>query len=182
MNRRLRYSLRSIVVLTAILGVIAAFFANRHARVASQRKSIAALKATGARVRLDWQARSMLDRNISWLPYRYTPVGDVQAGGVVGFKDDDLKPILALPEIDVLELQNTSVSDEGIELLASADMTNLRAINLAGTNLTGNGLLALASLPSLTDVVVSGCTELTAADVETFRKRCKHVVRLHGLK
>lgn len=182
MKPRFRYSLRSLVVLTAIVGVIAGFFANRHARVANQRMSIAALKASGARVRLEWQSRSILDKNLPWLPYCYIPVGDVQAGGVVSFNDNDLTPILALPEIGVLELRDTSVSDEGIKRLACADMMSLRAMDLSGTNLTRDGLLALASLPGLTDVVVSGCTELTAADVDAFRQRCKHFVRLHGLR
>jgi hypothetical protein len=179
MNRRLKYSLCSLIFLMTIVCFLAAFLASR--RTASQRKSIATLNAAGARVRMASESRSMFAKRFWWLPGGYTPVGDIQAGGILNFSDDDLSPVLALPEVRVLELQNTAVTDAGIKQLATAEMPNLRSINLSGTSLTGDGLLALATLPDLTDVVVNE-GQFTTADVDAFRKRCRHFVRLHGLQ
>lgn len=177
----MRYRLRTLIVLTTALAGLFAFFGNRYARVRHQINVVSSLNASGASVRRDWQRRTWLDKNLSWLPLSYTPIGDVQAGNAKGFGDDELTPVLSIPELKVLELQNTNVTDQGLRRVAEAGMPNLRSINLTNTGLTDEGLAYLASLPNLTDVVLSGCDKLTIEGVERFRKQCQHFVRLHGL-
>jgi hypothetical protein len=177
----MRYKLRTLIVLTTMLAGLFASLGKRYARVSHLESVVSSLNATGARVRRDWQSRTWLDKNLSWLPHSYTPIGDVQAGNVRTFGDDELTLVLSLPELSVLELQNTNVTDEGLRRVAEASMLNLRSINLANTGLTDKGLAHLASLPGLTDVVVSGCDKLTIEGVERFRRNCGQFVRLHGL-
>ncbi len=179
----MKFKLRTLIVVTALLALLASSIGRRYVRTSRQRKATSTLTASGANFRLDWPGRSWIDRTFPWLPFTYVPVAAVQAEMSANFGDGDLDSLKWIAnDLQVLELQATSVTDRGIRKLDASKMANLYAINLSHTEVTDEGLMHLADFPALTDVVLQGCTHLTDEGIAEFHKRCDHFVRLHGTK
>lgn len=79
----------------------------------------------------------------------------------------------ALPELEILDLTGTEVSDESLSKIVSYE--SLRALSLSATNITGSGIAVLRALPNLEELDIGG----TAAITEDFMDE---VARLSGLR
>ena len=117
-----------------------------------------------------------------------TPEIILQAGGVIKENSDGaivdidlsdrplndqlIEALVALPELSVLRLRRTSVSDEQVGQLSSL---KLRMIDLRNTNITDAGLTHLAQIQSLVDIQLEkskitdvGVQKLADLDLKSF--------------
>ena len=117
-----------------------------------------------------------------------TPEIILQAGGVIKENSDGsivdidlsdrplndqlIEALVALPELSVLRLRRTSISDEQVGQLSSL---KLRMIDLRNTNITDTGLTHLAQIQSLVDIQLEkskitdvGVQKLADLDLKSF--------------
>ena len=86
--------------------------------------------------------------------------------------DQTIEALVALPELSVLRLRRTSISDEQLGQLTSL---KLRMIDLRNTNITDAGLIHLAQIQSLVDIQLEkskitdvGVQKLAGLDLKSF--------------
>lgn len=71
----------------------------------------------------------------------------VSLNGAAEFGDDDLALLLDFPEIEVVDLTGTRISDEGLPKLRQ--LHKLREVILDATHVTDSGINEISTLPSL---------------------------------
>ena len=118
-KKRLSWSLRSLLVLVAIVSVVSAFIVGYKA---DQRAAIKALTAKGCNIRFHDEAPSAIARMLSFV------LGEAatrRVKKVFCFEGlDTLEPLLCLTDIEELTLDNCPVSD--IDDLA--ELKNLKSL------------------------------------------------------
>ncbi|MHC4939080.1 MAG: c-type cytochrome domain-containing protein [Planctomycetota bacterium] len=97
--------------------------------------------------------------------------------GGTGVTDKAMLGIVKIPNLVRLDLQNTGVTDAGLEALGKAKPAHLRRINLYGTEVSDAGLDTLSTLPALAEVYVweTKVTEGGVRRLQQVRRGCKVV-------
>jgi serine/threonine protein kinase len=84
-----------------------------------------------------------------------------------GLTDDELRPLLVLPQLQTLNVGNSKLSDAGLERLGGKlELTQLFA---SGTGITDEGLKVLATCPKLVEFEAKG-TKVTQQGVDELAK------------
>ena len=87
-------------------------------------------------------------------------------------RDESLKGICELANLEVLFLEGSGVTDIGLEYLR--ELTKLRTLRVGGSKISGEGFSALVKLPNLTWL---GVEELSLSETA-----CKHIGQLKNLQ
>ena len=169
---RTRFTLRSLLLLTAIAGVLMAFLADYVKKSEQQQTAVAELRKIGAKVKYSdppsWPFVGLIERkfgidfvaNATFVSFIYRTVSlrelklltDLrQLQGLDLFRaqiDDDGHAQLAnLSELAFLDLRHTQITDEGLQHLRH--LYRLDTLHLASCQITGPGLTSLQPLSSL---------------------------------
>ncbi|MCA9100410.1 MAG: hypothetical protein KDA63_04615 [Planctomycetales bacterium] len=169
-QRRLRFGIRGILVLTALAAVLFAALGQRWYEVQSRRTALAAIEATGAEVKMQcWVTRD------AWQP----PGWLVSSVGV-GFFADRWS----------LQISGTNIDNEA---LAKCDLNGYSSISINASNFNDDGAAALDGLTELASLSLNdvAMTDKGLAHLTTFRNQAdisgeglKHLAgldRLHSV-
>jgi hypothetical protein len=125
----LKTLLGAVTMVCLALAVFGSLIA-RSIRVREHRHSVQAVLALGGQI--PWRSRRVgPDMPIAQLSLRAAPIGD-----------SHLTVLHGLPELQALDLGETSVTDAGLRGLNGID--NLKSLSLGGTSLTDDGVEQLA--------------------------------------
>ncbi len=166
------FGLRSLLVLMLISCVILAWVGYRIRSFAQQRAIVAKFEANGV-----------------YASYEFGNVISIQPYGV--FIDDDLAHLRGLPELELLFLQDTQVSDAGLVHLRKLRklrwlvlfdrkvtdsgleqlkvLSNLEYLYLDGTLITDDGLSQLTEMTNLKHLSLRG-TQVTDEGIHKLRR------------
>jgi internalin A len=162
-RRSLRFSVRGLIALVLIIGVWFGWIV-RSARI--QREAVAAITRTGGFVRYDWEFKNgHYDSKAQpvWPKRLVDLIGADYVGSVTEvFGDENFKPALAaignLETLEVLDLDETTVTDAGIENLGR--LKKLRNLSIQDTAVSDAALVHVKGLRQLTSLNV-GLTEIS---------------------
>ena len=180
----LRFSLRTTLAAMSFAGIGLYWLRNRIDAAASQKEAIRQLKAIGANVgyRHEWDyeadrfsnspppggkfLRSILGDHFFLIPDIVLVENFVGGTGT-------LAPLGKLNTVKTLAITNSTIGDDEVTILTT--LTGLQELNLYGTNITDRGLLRLARLRKLSNLIVtnSKVTEAGAAKFKELRPDCK---------
>jgi hypothetical protein len=148
-RRWLRYSLRSLLLVTTALAVALGVWVGRAQR---QRRALERVEALGGSYAYvpragspDW--RSWIGRRLG--QHYVERVDYVQLTGSRA-KDEDLEHLSALSGLRSLALQSTSITHEGLAHVAAID--SLEALYVGDTQITDAGLAHLRGLSHLREI------------------------------
>jgi hypothetical protein len=167
------FSLRSLMGLIALLGVILATFMAPGER---ERRAAAAITAGGGTVLFE-HADSAADAPPaagsikSIVPAAYWDDAVTVDLSGTRVSDADLVHLHALPTLRGLWLHETGITDAGLTHLET--LSGLQTLNLAGTAVTDAGLSHLERLPGLRYLNLTD-TQATSAGVEALRAALPH--------
>src|SRR5262249_27354613 len=160
-RRRLRFSVRALMVLVLITGGGLGWVIHR-ARV--QRDAVATIRRAGGDVAYSWQSRWDLPGRAvftrpqppgpAWLrrilgPDFFDTVNYVRLQGET-CEDESLRAACRLPWLEELMVENTSATDVGAEDLRY--LTNLRSLDLTLNRITGRPLRHLGRMSELREL------------------------------
>jgi hypothetical protein len=186
---RFQFSLQSFLLLVVAIAVPTAWFAAELRRAESQRRTVAAIRATGAWVTYDYRWYAFLagietgDLSDPPLPvpqWLMASLGEDFFADVamVAFALDpaekpalDCRILQGLVHITYLGLSETQVTDA--DLANVAELTNLTKLHLGKTQITDQGLIHLKGLANL--------RELWLDDTQVTDAGLKHLQNLVGL-
>jgi hypothetical protein len=185
-RRWLRFSLRTLLIATALL---CAWVALQAHRARQQAAAIASIHALGGTVMFDYQRDNQggYDRNVpptisassAWLRrvlgedhFRRVAVVDLNMSARSirpnGLVDAELAMFRDLPDVEIAELSNSpSITDEGLAHLAG--LSKLKTLYLYNTGISGRGLRHLSGLQSLEALDVSN-SPFTDEGIEPLRQ------------
>jgi hypothetical protein len=125
---------------------------------------LARLRASLAELSAEAQADLARLPSLEYADVRHSPLTEVPFTGSPQLKilnlrgtqisDEGLAPLAGLTSIEHLSLADTPIGDAGLRYLAA--LTNLRTLDLSGTQVAGPGLAHLAGLQRLTHVMLKG--------------------------
>ena len=169
---RTRFTLRGLLLLTAIAGVLMAFLADYVKKSERQQTAVAELRKIGAKVKYSdppsWPFVGLIERkfgidfvaNATFVSFIYRTVSlrelklltDLrQLQGLDLFRaqidDDGLAQLANLSELAFLDLRHTQITDEGLQHLRH--LHRLDTLHLASCQITGPGLTSLQRLSGL---------------------------------
>ena len=169
---RTRFTLRGLLLLTAIAGVLMAFLADYVKKSEQQQTAVAELRKIGAKVKYSdppsWPFVGLIERkfgidfvaNATFVSFIYRTVSlrelklltDLrQLQGLDLFRaqidDDGLAQLANLSELAFLDLRHTQITDEGLQHLRH--LHRLDTLHLANCQITGPGLTSLQRLSGL---------------------------------
>ena len=169
---RTRFTLRGLLLLTAIAGVLMAFLADYVKKSEQQQTAVAELRKIGAKVKYSdppsWPFVGLIERkfgidfvaNATFVSFIYRTVSlrelklltDLrQLQGLDLFRaqidDDGLAQLANLSELAFLDLRHTQITDEGLQHLRQ--LYRLDTLHLASCQITGPGLTSLQRLSGL---------------------------------
>ena len=169
---RTRFTLRGLLLLTAIAGVLMAFLADYVKKSEQQQTAVAELRKIGAKVKYSdppsWPFVGLIERkfgidfvaNATFVSFIYRTVSlrelklltDLrQLQGLDLFRaqidDDGLAQLANLSELAFLDLRHTQITDEGLQHLRH--LHRLDTLHLASCQITGPGLTSLQRLSGL---------------------------------
>ena len=180
MARKFRYNLRALLTIMFSVAVVAAVLTNRYFFVATHNEHLDAIKHAGGGFNIEWDRRNLTDKFFSFSPFIYNHVKYVRASHAAGFDDATVKHALELPELEVLEMGQTSITDNALAEIVRRDHPCLHSLHLDATGITDEGLLRLAKLDQLTDISISFCEQITDDGLRKFRElRPRGTVRVH---
>ena len=175
-----RFSLRSLLLVVTIVGILCAWFSMLLLRAHRQRECVAAIFRLDGTFGYD---ETLHDPPFpSWLWRRlgvdsYSDVIEVDFGiryrhGIVTppVTDAMLKCVSRLSQLQSLDLSGTQVTDAGLAQLGS--LSKLRILNLSNTNVTDVGLTHLVGLSSLRVLDLRG-TSVSPEGVRRLRSELK---------
>src|SRR5438132_1461123 len=139
-RRWLRFSLRSLFLLTLVL---AAFLAWMTYKARQQGIAVAALKEMGCNIAYDYaddRSPTVLER-LRKLLGEEEPRSITGVSGSLAITDAALVHIGRLTQLQGLDLQGARVTDAGLAHLRG--LTHLYTLNLSGSKVTGAGLVHL---------------------------------------
>ncbi len=161
-RRRLRLSVRALMILVLILGGGVGWVVHR---VQVKREAFAAVEKAGGNITLDWE----------WIDGRFVPKGNswcpewlinclgnhyfVNAARVnfyASASDSDLVQVRHFSRLEVLQLTRSFVTDAGLTSLGG--LNHLESLYLDDTAVTDSGLVQLEGLTTLK--CLCGATEL----------------------
>ena len=171
---RPKFKIRSLLLITAVIGGVLAFYVHRVQR---QRQAVSRISDLGGSVKYDYQKASRDHANVfdpkatapgpGWLRQA---VGkeffqDVVMIDLAGkpVTDEDLKELKKLPKLENLNLSNTRVTSAGLVHLA--ELKNLKELYLWNTQVDDDGLRHLAKLTRLQSLLLDG-TRVTDAGLK----------------
>jgi hypothetical protein len=176
--RRLRFGLRTLFVVIAVVGVVLVWFAWRLEATKEQRRLIAEIEASGGEVMTHfgghWYSftrRNLINGSIVGVRIRRPDFSDLSLLAdqkrlividLAGTQVRDISPLAQFTRVTWLSLANTNVSD----LSPVADMKALHHLDLSGTRVTD--VSPLAGLQQLEIINLSG-TQVT--DLSPLRGR-----------
>lgn len=204
--RWLRFSLRSILLITLLVGIWLGIQVNRAHR---QRKAVAALKQQGARIAYAYEYNDAAIRRPTapdWLRHLcgeeyfvsvhavyLSPGKQISAAdwthlqnlpdlkqlylGATNVADEDLQRLRSFPALETLSLSHTQISDAGLAQLG--ELSSLKTLYLEGTQVSDAGLEHLSSLERLTWLGVSK-TRVTAAGIGRLQSRLPGLTVVQG--
>jgi len=139
-RRYVRFSLRALLVMVAVVGIVVAPYVNRlHKR----QRAIARIEALGG---------SISGTSVS-----------LKGSGAV---DDDLIHLRHLRNVTALDLADTRITDRGLRSLHT--VPNIWIVNLRGTQVTDEGLLHLKVLSRLRELILDD-TRMTGQGLQHLR-------------
>jgi hypothetical protein len=194
--RRLQFSLRSLVIVMVICGLLLGRYGIRRYEVAREEAAWSELQAYGADGQFQEgrvvgvsfsgkgpppEALALLDRlprleRLVFIDSNLDDAGLERIAELQGLEqllllgaditDDGLAPLAQLNELRILRLDNTQIGDDGLESLGR--LHRLERLDLAGTRVTDAGLKHLTSLSRLERLYLNGAavTEDGAAWLE----------------
>lgn len=183
-----RFSLRTFLIVTLLLGVVLGWFAKVQHRVLRQRRVVQQIQSRGAGVGLDYQIASGWDEE-QWQPpgpkVLRMLLGDdafaeVHTVFLLGIKrrynstPADLAALAALPRLQVLHLGGEQFGDESLpEIVRHQELFD---VGFEETRVTARGLRELRSLQRLTMLSLQG----PGIDDDAFHEvgRLPHLERL----
>jgi hypothetical protein len=179
-RRWLRYSLRSLLLLTALLAIWLGIKVNQARR---QREAVEKLTSLGAQITYDidldvirW-ARDLCGDDFFRTVRSVSFVGRLSAHRTQSiphtFTDQDLSCLADLRQLELLYIANAPITDEG--LLHLAGHKSLTTIHLNNTAINGSGFRHLA-VPNLVEIGLNG-TRVNDAALSHLRK-AKNLQRL----
>jgi len=148
-----RYSIRTMLVIVAVVGVAVGVLAAKAAR---QRRAVATIRAAGGIVYYDFEYPGTENEWPSWMSdwlgvdYLYDPVS---ISYVDDATDDVLRSIGELAELRELLLDNADVTDA--DLLYLKRLCRVEVLSLDGANITDAGLPYLNSMTALRELHLS---------------------------
>lgn len=163
-RRWLRFGMRSMLLLTTVVGSWLGWQVNRVRR---EREALVLSASLGGKAYFDYQRERDPQHGYVIVPDRKSPrtswfkttIGDEYFRSIVSIDlrgtnvtDDDLKVIAALPDVVTLELSNTKVTDVGLERLERA--RQLEYLDLSNTPITNAGLVHLKGLQRLRSLLL----------------------------
>jgi Leucine-rich repeat (LRR) protein len=165
---RFQYSLRTLLIVVSIGGVLSGWIGSILLRAHDQRAVVKKIQALGGQVYYDYQ-----QTEARWgIRLENTPPGpgwvrwmlgdDVFAYAEFVFfnssqntvKDKDLALLRALPRLKGVVLDSSRITDEGLEIVSN--LPNLQEVNLSNTSITGKGLGQLEKAQKLENLTLSG--------------------------
>lgn len=176
-RRWFQYSLRTLMVAMAVVGVGFAWLALQVKLALDQRGAVKSLEAAGAVVKFGeprlWLARSEWLRSLLGDEAMFD-VEDVSAWNESEFSDDEMAHLRTLTTLKILYLDNTQVTDESLAHLRG--LTQLRCLALRNTKVTSAGLTQLRGLSQLDTLLLTG-TQVTDEGLAHLRE----LTKLEGL-
>jgi len=182
-SRLLRYSLRSLFVTSAVIGVLLAMYVVPAER---QRQAVAQIRAAGGEVtylptKSKWRLEH-LGQDYATSPWRVLFNGNASESSVYAasrlptlitlhctdshFTDAHLGLFATHTEIRELWLSGTAVTDDGLRHLAT--LPHLQSLDIAHNSITDEGLNALVLCSSLEEIRLAA-TSVTEVGVSRFR-------------
>ena len=155
---RWQFSLRTLLVAVAVLGIGFGWLGMKLNTVRQQRRAAVEIGKLGGSVRFEGD----FSPNVVKVYLHNTQVTD--AG---------LKELAGLTQLQTLYLTGTKVTDAGLKELAG--LTRLQWLNLQGTKVTDEGLKELAGLKQLHMLFLDG-TQVTDAGVQELQKALPKVL------
>ena len=89
----------------------------------------------------------------------------------------DLAPLAELTNLRVLDLSGTQITDAGLAHLAG--LTNLKVLNIGETGITDAELVHLAGLTNLQELDLTGCQGITDVGVEALKEKLPDLNVIH---
>lgn len=162
-RRWLQFSLRSLLIITAILSVLLGWLGSILFRVRQQRDIVSRIESIGGKVYYDYQVAG---EHIKAKP----PPGPKLIRLVLGddafarvevvhlleakTKDEHLVWLTKLPELNYIILNGPDITDEGMKYVA--EIAKLRGLGLFDTNVTAHGLACLNSAEHFVSLSLDG--------------------------
>lgn len=150
MLRWRRFGLRALMFFVAIIAGMLAFSSYRLTTVRQHTASLQQLKEVGAFVAFGKGTARYAPIEEPGLIAKFVYLPDVtyvSLHGAAEFGDDDLALLLDFPEIEIVDLTGTRITDEGLPKLRQ--LRKLREVILDATHVTDSGINEISSLPSL---------------------------------
>ena len=169
---RTRFTLRGLMLLTAVAGVLMAFVADYVNKSEQQRSAVTKLRQIGAKVKYSdppsWPFVGFIERkfgidfvaNATFVSFIYRPVSSrelklltdlQQLQGLDLFRaqidDDGLAQLANLSKLAFLDLRHTQITDDGLQHLRQ--LRRLDTLHLASCQISGPGLINLQPLSGL---------------------------------
>jgi hypothetical protein len=165
-RRWFQFSLRTLLLLTALSAVLLGMWTTYVAPYRAQRRAATALQTLGA---------TLNERQADGPAWVRTLVGEKDFVKVhecwIGFKpisDNDFRHVKALTKLQTLHLMDLDISDAGLAHLKG--LTNLRTLTLYKIQVTDAGLAHLKGLTNLHLLVVANETQVTDAGLADLKK------------
>jgi hypothetical protein len=198
---RLQFSLRTLFVIFAVVGVILGFFSRSTVQVVRQQRAVATVRQLGGGVQYRDHSRSP-PLVLSWPEGLHEENSRDSVTGILSGRTWGDAELLALdleafPDLKAVFLWSSQVGDAGLERVRDLEkleglsvgqratdsglshlkgLGNLRWLRLSGTNVTDAGLLHLKDWPQLEGLDLDG-TQVTDAGLA----HLKHVPKLRYL-
>jgi hypothetical protein len=181
---RFQFSLRALLVLVVAFAVPCSWLAAKKRQSVRQREAVAAILHLGGRVMYDFEypppapgetSSRVIEppgpawlRNLLGINFLAAVVQVTLDSGSRGrFTDADMRHVQALTGLQDLILDNTGVSDLGLEQLTG--LSRLRKLWLSGARFTDAGMECLSRLQGLEELYLWG-TQLTDAGLQSLAK------------
>ncbi|MCA9072262.1 MAG: leucine-rich repeat domain-containing protein [Planctomycetaceae bacterium] len=122
-------------------------------RTNSQLKSLASSGESAEKLtKLDLSGSQVKSDGLKVLP-QFKNIVELNLGDVKGLQDSDLLFVGQLPNLEVLVLQSTPITDNGLSHLTS--LKKLKSLNLQRTGISDSGFLHLKNLTALEELNVA---------------------------
>jgi internalin A len=150
MKWRPKFSLRTLLAVTAICGLFFGWIGSTWVRVNHQRRIVARFQALGCNISYDYQEDGN-DQPPGWNPLRWVFGDDVDSfvTGITAsdsshkLTENDLAILHELPELQDVLLFDAQIRDQGVAQIAR--IRRLRDLLLSDVNISANGMAPLES-------------------------------------
>jgi hypothetical protein len=164
-RRWFQFSLRSLLIFTAVCAVSAGWLGRRIEQKRIERVAVEAIVRMGGRVAYDYERDSAKPRGPEWLRGLlgedfFTRIVGVDLCGCATLTDAGLVNIKGMTQLQTLNLLFTTIGDAGVDNIRGLSL--LQSLDLTETQVTDAGLERLEGLTRLEDLRL-GKTNITDA-------------------